>query len=114
MITTRPTQRAPRSHRATFWLTGLITAELAIAGAILVYRSIIAEDPRNIAPMWAAIFALTVMGIHTTFWTALRALQSQPIRPIRAWLAFAAMMICCGLTALMGALAVVTLRYPIT
>ncbi|WP_301122986.1 hypothetical protein [Mycolicibacterium fortuitum] len=110
-MTTARTAR--RSNRVAFWLSGLIAVELAIAAASVTYQAVATEDPRNIAPMWGAIAALAVMGIHAGFWTTVRALRSQPMRPLRAWLAFIVLMICCGWTALSGALAIVTLRYPI-
>ncbi|QRY42642.1 hypothetical protein JVX93_18790 [Mycolicibacterium boenickei] len=106
-------RRSPRLNRAALWVTVLIAAELAIAGAVLVYRSTVSEDPTNVAPFWAGVFAVIVMGIPTAFWTVVWALKSQPLRPIWAWLAFAVLMIACGLAAVFSALALASLLHPI-
>ncbi|MEV0670064.1 hypothetical protein [Mycobacterium sp. NPDC050441] len=113
MTTPASMRRSPRLSRVALWVTGLIAVELAIAGAVLMYRSIVIEDPTNSALLWAGIFAVTVIGIHVAFWTVVWALKSQPLRPIWAWTAFVVLMAACGLTAIFAAQIVIGVLHPI-
>ncbi|MFV8166078.1 hypothetical protein ACNQVK_28930 [Mycobacterium sp. 134] len=113
MTSATSVRRTPRLNRAAVWVTVLIATELAIAGAVLVYRSIVTEDPTNAAPLWAGVFIVVVMGIPVAFWTVVWALKSQPLRPIWAWSAFALLMTSSGLAAVFSALALVSLLHPI-
>lgn len=106
-------RRSPRLNRVALWVTGLIAVELAIVGAVLMYRVIVIEDPTNSALFWAGLFAVTVMSVHVAFWTVVWALKSQPLRPVWAWLAFAVLMAACGLTAIFAAMAVISVLHPI-
>lgn len=113
MSTPSSRRPSPRLNRVALWVTALIAVELAIAGAVLMYRSIVNEVPAGSALFWSGIFALSVMGIHAAFWTVVWALKSQPLRPIWAWSAFTVLMAACGLSAIFAAQAVISMLQPI-